>query len=622
MAGTKFYPLLGLLLFAAAIFLPAHSSINSKLYLLSLSIVLSGWQIFRTACINFINRRVDPSVLITLAIIGLLSQSMLIEAAVYICLLGVLHFIQNILAEKLINEKLDIWPKLPDEVMKLEDEQTKKMPTEQINVDDLIILGSGEMLAADAIIEEGDGKIKPSLVGLDILPETVQENNLLFASATNLEQPLKLRVIANKNDSLFNTATKTILEAIKRKKFIEIQKYSQNWSRRLLVFILFMALPFFFLGQPMLTWLQYSLTILLIFAPYNAIIESSGVLIARALDKAARLGIIVLDQHSFEQAAEIEAIAFAKDTTLTSGLLIMSNIYAPYPFNRNEVLLAAATLTKAANHPLAQSILQQAQGLDLPDTLTVQLIEHNEANNIQAWVEGKELLFGSNSFLEAKGIKTCSLLRKYAEYLAHGSTVLFVAIDGQAAGVISFIEDLRPQVFATIGKIRSLGIPNIIMLTKEQEKAALSASRPLGFTKAVSNLSDNSKAPVVQKLHFEYGSILIVGDAKKDSALMKNADISIAINVEKDLNAATKNADIVMLGDYFYSLPQLFALSKSVSKTLGAYKKIILIGKIAFIILALLNYLYLWQIIFLDGLIGILFILYCIKFPQEHAANI
>ena len=607
MAITKLYPPIGAIFLAVSILLPGLVTAGSNFYLLCLSVIFSGWQIFRQACLCTAKRKVDANVLITVAIIGLISLSMFFEAAIYLCIIGMINFIQSLLVQNGLSFLQKKWQFWPASAIKIADSNRQQILPQDIMPDDLILFTPGQTLAVDGFIKKGHSKINPSLFGQYVFSQQVQEGDLVLAGSQTLESDLAISVVNSPQQSFFANVPTILSASAKEKRLTETMLYSRDWSRRILTFIFFMALPFFFFGSSMLTWLHYSLSLLLIFAPYNAIIEASALLIAKALDKTSQLGIILKNSFYLEEASSVNAIAFEKHTTLANGNLIMSNIYAPYPFTRKEVVFSAVALTQAAIHPLAQSILAQSQDFHIPEAWEIELLENNDSN-IHARLNGKQVLVGNHSFLEKNGIKTYKLLRKYSEYLAHGSTVLFVAIDGAPAGLISFIDDIHPQIFSSIGQIRANGIQNIIMITKEQKQAAASASRPLGFTAAVSNIGNAGKAPIIQKLHFDYGSVLVIGDMQKDAALMKNADISIAVNSEKNLHLALQNADITLLGNHFYSLPQLFAIGKQARKTLSAYKKIFLFSKFILLMLAFFQYLYLWQIVLLDGLLGTLLV--------------
>jgi P-type E1-E2 ATPase len=324
------------------------------------------------------------------------------------------------------------------------------------------------------------------------------------------------------------------------------------------------------------------------------------------LDRAARHGIITRRPAAIEEASSIQSVAFDKEATLTTGRLILSNIFAPYPFSRPELMRVAAALTKEAGHPLAAAIAGQAPD-EAGGSPSVQVLSSHELN-ISGTVDGRETVMGSNAFLTGLGIKTHTFLRKYSEYLSHGSLVLFVAVGGETVGLLSFIDDMRPETFSTIKTIKSINQGKIVMLTPEEERAANSASRPLGFTQALSKISRAAKAVTVKKLHHRHGGVLFVGNDQTEEAVFANADISVAADVRKDPWNALKKADIVMLGEGLNSLSELFRLSSKYRKGVKTAKRLLFLGKLAIFAAVIFNFIYLWQGLILDGLWGFILV--------------
>ena len=384
----------------------------------------------------------------------------------------------------------------------------------------------------------------------------------------------------------------------------EVKEYSRVWARHMLVFIFFMSVPFLFFRTPLLTWVNYSIVVVLIFAPYNEIMHASGLLFAECVTKAAKLGIFSKVPEKIEKIIDTKAVVFEKSIMVSDKKLIMNNIHAPYPFSREEVLGTVAAMTEKGGHTLSESIVKQSESMGFNSDMPVTVLKV-EGFNMQALVAGKEVIIGSNSFLAGHDIKTHRLLRRYDEYLAAGSFVLFVAINGEAAGLISFIEDIHPAMFMTAGKIRSCGIENVIMLTREKAKAASSAVRLLGFTNAVSDVSDIAKKAAIQKLHSNYGNVLIVGDVQKDEVMMLEADSSMAVNSRDDSEAFDK-ADIVITGDFFQPLTELFYLSRNCKNQLKNYKRLLVLVKFALMVFVIIGSMYLWQAILLDGIFGMM----------------
>ena len=602
--------LTGPFLLFIGLFVPAASSYGLDSYLFAGSIVLCGWNILRAACLSLLSLRVDASLLVFLSAVGLISIDKLPEAAKCMFLIATAELIQNYIAIRQIKRLREFFPKPAASVKLLKDAAASAISSSRIKCGDVILLEEKQILPVDAIIRSGKAKMQPSIIAANTLAPGAENGSFIFAGFAAADGQLTAEAVSTEETSLLHSILNTLKQAAGEKELRVLKSYSQNYSRRLLTFIFFMAIPCYFFSSSMLNWLHYTLAILLIFAPYNPIVKASSLFFSFALDKTARFGIIVKNPLSFENISEVKSVAFEKATTLSNGKLILANIHAPYPFSRPELMRLAVSLTQAASHPLAATIASQASDKTAGEEFPAQITATDDFN-IAGIIGGRAVILGSSRFLAGKGIKTYALLRKYAEYLNHGSTVLFMAVDGEAVGLLSFIDDIHPEIFATVQKIRALNVKNIIMLTKEQEKAAASSSKPFGFTEAISNLSGAAKGAAVKKLHHNYGSVLIVGNAETDAESFANADISIAVNAAKDLRAALDNADIIMLGDHLVYLSEIFSISKTCQKFIKLYKKLYLLCKFILFATIIFNFIYIWQAILIDGLFGILLLLNC-----------
>jgi cation transport ATPase len=380
--------------------------------------------------------------------------------------------------------------------------------------------------------------------------------------------------------------------------------YSQSYARRLLIFVFFMALPCYFFAS-MTFWLQYTLALALIFAPYDAIVKAAALFLTIELRAAAARGVVVLKPRILEEAGQAGAVALAKSSSLTSGGLIMANIYAPYPFSRPELLRFALFLTRAAGHPLADTIAREMGEKEPPDAPPVEIdLNAEDELNIMGSVDGHRVLLGSNAFLSQQGVPTYILLRKYAEFLAHGSTVLFVAVDGEAAGLLAFVDDIRPEAFAAVRAMREHKIKNLVLLSKDQEKATSSLARPLGFTECIGDLTKAGKAMAVKKVRHKYGSVLMGGHPTEDAEALSHATISVAFGH----NGGETAADAVSFSG-IDGLAALLAASANYWRKIGLYRKIALAVKFLFFFAVAFRVIYLWQALALQGIIGLLLIL-------------
>ena len=589
---------IGLLLLAASLLGNLEPTV--KIYFAASSVVLCGWPVLHLACAALLNKRADGSLLIVFSTVGLISIGKLLDAAVFMAIIAGFGTLQAGGAEYMRRALYNAWPTYDRTMEVLADDLPQMVSCEQIGPGDAVILKQTQILPVDAIVKDGEAE----LAATPFPAGSTRHGEFLFAGSRIGRGQLLLESVSTKKDALLHQALAANKRAVTEQEHAARILYSQEYARRLLTFIFFMAIPYYFFADSMINWIYYTLTLLLIFAPYDAIIKLTSLLFSLALDKAVRLGGIVLRPNSLEDTGRINAIAFEKNTALSTGELIMTNIYAPYPFTREQLTRLATVFAIRAAHPLSAAISKYA-GKDVSFEDTAVAITEQEGFNLAGQVAGQQVLLGSNAFVSARGIKTGRLLRKYSEYLAHGSIVLFIVVDGEAAGLLSFIDDIHPEMFSAIKKIRLLGLKNIIMLTKDQEKAAAASGKPLGFTRIMSNIARDAQSSVaIKQLRYDYGSVLVVGDAQINSAALDSADVSVAVDVCSNLSEAKENADIVLISDHRRYLADLFAVSRRYLKALTISKRLYILTKFVLFALVIFNFLYIWQALILDGLIG------------------
>ncbi len=594
---------LGFTFFLIAILAQINSA-QIKVYLIASSVVLYGLPILKDAALGLTRFKVNGNLLFSIAILGLILLNKLFEAAIYMGIVSFGKIFQDLIFDKFYT-KIEKQFQRPTTCQKFVDDKLINCPIEQLSAGDIISLQPNHICPVDAIITKGQGELAKSIVGKNIINNILNPDDVLYAGSIVKNNALILKATSNADKSFLLNAYKSIAQSVQQIQIIEDNNYSNSYSKRILTFIIFMALPFFFFKVQMILWIEYSIILLLVFSPYNSIIKTSILLFANIIKKSCENGIITNKPTAIQIANSVKVVAIEKNTVLTKDKLILSNIYAPYPFSRTQLLQIISNLTTAANHPLAKTISKNALEFESVTINTENVVVgENEQYNVQGQVTGHNVVLGTNVFLEKHGIKTSILLKKYSEYLTNGCTVLFVAVDGQPAGLISFIDDIMPKTFSIIRQFRSYGIKNVILLSQSINKSD-KKSKPVSFSH---NSSTASKIANIKRLHHRYGNIMLVGDIKTDLPSLNQADISVAVEV---LNSDNNVVDISIITNNFDKLPELFRLNNIYKKTLNVYKKLYFLLKLILLILVILNYIYLWQALLLDCLISLILLLNC-----------
>lgn len=597
----------GILLFIISLFAKTLGFGNLTVYLYIASIILTGSILFRNASKSLLAKRVDENVLILLAMFGFMCIGKWFEASVAIILFSLNQLVQNFLLKKAPKgyEKVLSYD-FPVKIKRLENDQLVECPIELIHPDDILVINSGEILPVDAVVKEGQALTRHAFNFKQIDVHKVKEGDYIFAGSFTVDNRLVVIAQSTIEDSVLNFLQELPNKNQTAMQMQQVNDFSRFYSPIILLSSIFIILiPWHFFAKPLEISLYYGLANMAILTSYP-ILKAFPVATALATNMALEKNILFKTPFALENTSKANSIAFDKTNTLTSGTLTATNIYAPYPFSQLEILYFTVPLMKSAQSPLAKAFIPQAQDIATPYQAK---LEEDTEHGFTGMIENRPVVIGKNSFLEQKGIKTCILLRKYAEYQALGSQALFIAIDGKAAGLIGLRDDIRQEAFAMIRKIQSIGTKNIVMLTSDHENAAAAFTRPLGLA-SVSNLAHAGKKHIINKLRNQYGNILMIGDPMKDSMLLASADLSIAIcNNVNDTKNSLAIADIVLLSNDITKIPEIFSISKDFGKLMSKNTKLMLLSKFICLILIFSSLIDLWAVLLIDIIISSLIIL-------------
>ena len=586
-------------------------TLPNTLYFYTAVIILSGYRFFKGAIKSALNLKVTPDILLSVAILGFVFFDNIVNIAFYTIILAWNALLVDLSTNFFTKKTLDKIPSLPDDILiKNADGKDAFVSSANVFANTNIVVKKGETIPLDGLITNSEST---SVQKMFIAKYINLKEYLAFAGDIAQKDVVFLKAISTQADSLLTKILHSCHTALKESLTLQEALYADIYSRRVLgVFAVVVTFVFCFFHKLLHGTFYYTLSFIFIFSPYF-LINGAGISLVFAIIKAAKKGIITQNPLALNNMASIKAMAFEKSSTITNGEFIAANVFAPHPFSRQQVLSYAAALTFEAKHFLAKPLAKDAKDLDIMTYLVVKDVVVSGEYNLTGFVDEHKVIVGTHRYLFENNIKTHLMLRRYNEYIEHGSLVLFIAIEGEAAGLISFIEDIHPVAFGAIKKLRMLNVKNIVMLTKDNEKAAMSTSKPLGFTRALSNITGAGKAPTIDKLHHNYGEVLVIGDALTDKSILDKADISIAINATENIQKALDTADIITLGENISNVPELLEISIEHQTRIKLARKLLFFAKFLVYILFVIKYITLWQSLIIDALVTLILFLNLMK---------
>jgi P-type Cu+ transporter len=250
---------------------------------------------------------------------------------------------------------------------------------------------------------------------------------------------------------------------------------------------------------------------------------------------------------------------FDKTGTITEGKPIVTNIITTGALSEEELLVLAASAEKGSEHPLGEAIVRAAEenGAGL---LKIEAFNAIVGHGIEVEIDGKNILLGNRKLMDDRNIALANLAVSSDQLANEGKTPMYIAIDGEIAGIIAVADTVKETSLKAIQKLHKMGI-EVAMITGDNKRTAQAIAKQVGIDRVLSEVLPEDKASEVKKLQEEGKKVAMVGDGINDAPALAQADIGIAIGSGTDV--AMESADIVLMRSDLMDVPTAVELSKA-----------------------------------------------------------
>ena len=283
------------------------------------------------------------------------------------------------------------------------------------------------------------------------------------------------------------------------------------------------------------------------------------------MGRGAEAGILIKNAEALEKLEKVKTIVVDKTGTLTEGKPKLTQVISNEHGKENEILRLAAALEQNSEHPLAASIVQGAKerSISLPKVENFQSIT---GEGVIGKVENYEVLVGKSNFLQERKIKGVAPLQQQAlELQKQAQTVMFVAIDGHAVGLITVSDPIKSSTPDAIQQLHRLG-QKIVMLSGDNEQTAQSVAKKLEIDEVHAGVAPDYKQEFVQKAKGKDGFVAMAGDGINDAPALAAADVGIAMGTGTDV--AMESADVTLIKGDLVGIVRAINLSRAMMKNI------------------------------------------------------
>ena len=433
--------------------------------------------------------------------------------------------------------------------------------TEDIRVGDIIRIKPGERMPVDGLVTEGQTFVDESMMTGESVPIEKKVGDTITSATINQNGSIDYQATRVGSDTTLAQIVRLVEEAQGSKAPIAAlaDKISLYFVPIVLSLATLSALGWYFLAGESLSFsLSIFIAVLVIACPC-ALGLATPTAIMVGTGKGAENGILIKSGQALEAAYQLDTIVLDKTGTITVGRPSLTDLLSLSDFNRSDLLQLIASAEQHSEHPLAQAILEAAEeeGLDL---LPVSHFKAVIGRGLSAQVEGRQLLVGNESLMKDKHIDSSAFQEQLLELSQEGKTAMFVAIDGQLAGILAVADEMKSSSLLAVQELQSMGL-EVIMLTGDREETATAIAQKAGIQKVIAGVLPDGKATAIKDLQEAGKKLAMVGDGINDAPALVQADVGIAIGSGADV--AIESADVVLMHSDLQDVVKAIKLSQA-----------------------------------------------------------
>jgi Cu2+-exporting ATPase len=446
----------------------------------------------------------------------------------------------------------------PAKAIVIRDGQQVEVPTADLAVGDLLLVRPGAKVPVDATVEEGESEVDESMVTGESLPVAKVPGSALIGASINTNGTLRARASRVGADTALAQIVKLVQEAQNSK------APSQRLADRAAFWLVLVALVggvgtllvWLLAGATLNTAVLFAITVVVITCP-DALGLATPTAIMVGTGLGAKRGILFKNAAALEAAAHVQVVVMDKTGTLTKGEPEVVQVTVN-GMRETELLRLAAALERESEHPLARAVVKRAEAAGVEVVAAVGF-ENVPGHGATATVDGRRVAVGNTRLMERETVALGELEAQRANIAAEGQTVVWVAVDGKAVGLIAIADAVRPTSKAAVAALREAGI-DVVMLTGDNEATARRIADELGVQTVIAEVLPGQKSEKIAELQRSKGKVAMVGDGVNDAPALAQADLGIAIGAGTDV--AIEAADVVLMRSDPLDVATAFAIGR------------------------------------------------------------
>ena len=562
-----------------------------KLAIFLFAYLIVGFDIISEAIRNILKGEVfDENFLMSIATIGAFCIKEYPEAIMVMVLYQIGEYFQHRAVEKSKQSITQLMDIRSDFVNVISNGEVVIKSPENVEIDDIIIVKTGEKIPLDGVVVDGEAIVDTSALTGESVPRKISVGDNAISGSININGVLKIKVTKLFKNSTVAKILELVQESAEKKSKSEnfISKFAKIYTPIVvLLAVLLVVVPIIFFNGVFSIWFQRALTFLVISCPCAFVIAIPLSFFA-GIGGASKCGILIKGSNYIEQLSKVNAVFFDKTGTLTKGAFKVVEIIPSDNCTKEELLKDTAYVEYFSNHPIAISI-KQAFGKEI-EFVNSSNIEEFAGLGLKSIIDGHNVLVGNEKLMKKFNIQF--------EKQQKDGTIVYTAKDGKYLGAIVISDEIKEDAISSIELLKKI-VKFVAILTGDVKNSADYIAKKIGIENVYSNLLPIDKVNKIEECMNENKTVMFVGDGINDSPVLMRADVGVAMGALGS-DAAIESADVVIMDDKISKIPMAIKMSK---KTMSIVWQNIIFAlgvKISFLVLGALGYISMWGAVFAD----------------------
>ena len=561
-------------------------------FTLSTPVVLwGGWPIFKRGYESVINRSLNMFSLIALgvgvawiySVVAMLLPDIFppamrsmgetvpvyFEAAAVIMALVLLGQVMELRARSQTSAAIKLLLGLAPKTARIvrADDSEEDIPLEQVLPNDVLRVRPGEKVPVDGVVLEGTSALDESMVTGESIPVEKTAGARLIGATVNGTGSLLMRAERVGADTLLAQIVHMVSEAQRSR--APIQRLADVTAGYFVPVVIGVALSTLAIWgiwgpEPRLAHAIVNAVAVLIIACPCALGLATPMSIMVGTGRGATLGVLIKNAEALETMEKVNTLVVDKTGTLTEGKPKLTSVIALDGFDEGLVLWLAASLERASEHPLAAAIVKGAQEKNII-LKPVSEFRSITGKGVTGTVEGRAVALGNLKLFEELHIDGGDLPARAEALRSDGQTVMLLAIDGKAAGLIGVADPVKESTAEAIRALHNEGV-QVIMLTGDNRITAQAVAKKLGIDRVEAEVLPEQKSTIVKQLQAEGRIVAMAGDGINDAPALAQAQVGIAMGTGTDV--AMESAGITLIKGDLRGIVRALRLSRATMKNI------------------------------------------------------